>query len=107
MFAVIYRNYIKSNKETEYQQLWHQLANYFISHCGAIDSCLHKTDEGYWLAYSRWPDKATRDAAWPGENSPNKILPEHIQQIIVKLKACGDEEKKLPEITMTVTNDLL
>lgn len=57
MFAVIYRGYVKPNKEKEYRQLWHQIATYFVEKRGALGSCLHKTKEGLWLAYSRWPDK--------------------------------------------------
>ena len=107
MFAVIYRSYIKPEKETEYQQLWQQIATYFREHCGALGSCLHKTEEGIWLAYSRWPDKETRDAAWPGENNPSATLPNEIRAAIIKIKDCGDPERKLPEICMEVVNDLL
>lgn len=107
MFAVIYRSYIKPEKETEYQQLWQQIAAYFKQHCGALGSCLHKTEEGIWLAYSRWPDKKTRDAAWPGENNPSAVLPAEIREAIIKIKDCGDPERKLPEICMEVVSDLL
>ncbi len=30
MFAVIYRSYIKLDREEEYQKLWHKIATYFI-----------------------------------------------------------------------------
>lgn len=43
MFAVIYRGYVKPNKEKEYRQLWHQIATYFVEKRGALGSCLHKT----------------------------------------------------------------
>ncbi len=75
MFAVIYRAYIKTGMEEEYQKYWHKIATYFIENCGALGSCLHKTEEGYWLAYSRWPDKATRDAAWPSDAAPSNQSP--------------------------------
>lgn len=74
---------------------------------GALGSCLHKTDEGMWLAYSHWPNKATRDASWPGENAPASELPEDLKQAIINIKACLDEEIKLPEICMEVVDDLL
>ena len=67
MFAVIYRGYLKSVDDKEvYRKAWHTVAAYFVAHRGALGSCLHKTEEGMWLAYSRWPDKATRDASWRG-----------------------------------------
>ena len=53
MFAVIYRAYLKAGTELEYQHFWNLVANYFIKHCGALGSCLHQTEEGFWLAYSR------------------------------------------------------
>jgi hypothetical protein len=81
--------------------------SYFREHRGALGSCLHKTEDGLWLAYSRWPDKATRDASWPSEGSPNDQLPVSIQQAILGIKACIDQDKKYPEICMDVIEDLL
>lgn len=108
MFAVIYRGFVKPECEAEYQKLWHHIAEYFIQHCGAIGSCLHQAEDGMWLAYSRWPDKATRNAAWPGENTESKrSFPDDIQKAIIMLKEYLDPDRKLPEICMTVMDDLL
>lgn len=107
MFAVIYRSYLKPDREEDYQLAWHQVASYFVEKRGAIGSCLHKTEEGIWVSYSRWPDKATRDASWPGENAPSNELPEEIRRAILVLKDCIDQERKLPDICMDVVQDLL
>lgn len=107
MFAVIYRAYLKTGTESEYQNLWNLVVHYFVKYCGALGSCLHKTEEGYWLAYSRWPNKATRDAAWPGENMPSTALPNEIGQAIIGIKNCIDQTRQFPEICMEVKNDLL
>ncbi|MBX3709994.1 MAG: hypothetical protein KIT56_08010 [Gammaproteobacteria bacterium] len=107
MFAVIYRAFIKPGLELEYQEAWRQVASYFVKNRGAIGSCLHKTTEGMWVAYSRWPDKATRDASWPGENAPADILPDEIKKAIVIIQNCIDQTKKLPDICMEVVDDLL
>jgi hypothetical protein len=107
MFAVIYRAFIKPGLEFEYQAAWRQVASYFVNSRGALGSCLHKTSEGMWLAYSRWPDKATRDASWPGENAPSEVLPDEIKKAIVKIQNCIDQTQKLPEICMEVVDDLL
>ena len=53
MFAVVYRSWVFPDKEDEYKKLWQQIATYFVSERGAIGACLHKTNEGYYLAYSR------------------------------------------------------
>lgn len=107
MFAIIYQGYAKPNREKEYQQLWHKIATYFVQNRGALGSCLHKTGEGLWLAYSRWPDKKTRDASWPGEDAPSEELPDDIRQAVIRIKDCIDQEQKLPEINMEVIDDLL
>ena len=108
MFAVIYRGYLKSaHKEEQYKKAWHTVASYFVAHRGALGSCLHKTDDGMWVAYSRWQDKATRDASWPGEDAPSSELPQDIRDAIYAIKNCSDQERQLPEICMEVVDDLL
>ncbi|MCD6056025.1 MAG: hypothetical protein K0R12_987 [Gammaproteobacteria bacterium] len=99
MFAVIYRGFIYPQQEKHYQEAWHCIAKYFIEHCGALGSALHKTTEGEYIAYSRWPDKAKRDAVW-GENA--NPVPENIQQAIKVLKMCIDLGKSYDEIEMHV-----
>lgn len=100
MFAVIYQSYIKVGREAAYQQLWLKIANYFVQYCGALGSNLHRTEDGLWVAYSRWPDKATRDASWPGEETPSTELPHDIQRAIIEIQDCLDPERKIPEICM-------
>jgi len=107
MFAVIYQSFLKPGSESQYQQSWKQVAEYFIENCSAIGSALHKTDEGMWLAYSRWPDKATRDASWPSGDLITEKFPPEIIRAIVTLKECLDPDRKFPDITMTVIDDLL
>jgi hypothetical protein len=60
-----------------------------------------------WLAYSRWPDKATRDAAWPDEEAPSDTLPDEIKKAILSIKSCINQECAFPEICMEIKNDLL
>ena len=107
MFAVIYRGYVKAGCEPQYQKAWHQVAKYFIEKRGAIGSCLHRTSDGLWLAYSRWPDKKTRDASWPEEGEPSSVLPYDIREAILIIKHSIDQERKLPDIHMEIIDDLL
>lgn len=72
----------------------------------SLGSCLHPTSEGLWVAYSRWPDRQTRDAFWPGENISFNELPAEIRHAIMTLKDCMDEKRKIPEICMEVIDDL-
>jgi hypothetical protein len=107
MFAVIYQGYIKDGRELEYQEAWDQVARYFIEKRGALGSCLHRTSDGIWLAYSRWPDQKTRDASWPKDDAPSNELPLSIRHAILTIKNCLDQDRKLPDICMEVVNDLL
>ena len=107
MFAVIYQGYVKAGCESQYQEAWHQVAQYFVEQRGAIGSCLHRTSDGLWLAYSRWPDKKTRDASWPGEGAPSSVLPSNIREAIMVIKDSIDQDRKLPDICMDVIDDLL
>lgn len=107
MFAVIYQGYLKPGRESEYQEAWNKVAKYFIEYRGAIGSCLHRTSDGLWVAYSRWPDKKTRDNSWPGENSPSEELPLEIRNAVLTIKDCLDSDRKIPDLCMEVINDLL
>lgn len=105
-FAVIYRGYLKQDRESDYQNAWQTVAQYFVKHRGAIGSCLHRASDGMWVAYSRWPDQKTRDASWPGENAPSDELPQEIRNALKTIQDCLDSDKKLPDICMEVVNDL-
>lgn len=104
MFAVIYQGYVKSGRESDYQKAWRKVATYFIEERGALGSCLHKGESGLWVAYSRWPDRETRDASWPKEDKVNSEFPKDVQQAILSIKDCL--ESQLPEISMEVVDDL-
>jgi hypothetical protein len=107
MFAVIYRAYIKPGYEQEYQNLWNKIACYFVEHRSAIGSCLHRSTDGLWVVYSRWPDKATWRTSWPGDHAPSEELPDDIRNAVLRIKDCFDQERKLPEICLEVVEDLL
>ena len=102
MFAVIYRSKVKNDKEKLFLKKWKVIADYFIKHRGALGSSLHKTDDGLWIAYSRWPTRAARDASW---GDKKEVLPEEITHAVECLKTC--QEEQYPEICMEVIEDLL
>lgn len=110
MFAVIYRFQLKPHQEASYKQDWLKIVNHFMEKCGAIGSCLHKGPDGLWVAYSRWPDKATRDASWPGDNAPAAELPEDIRLAINNMQAiktANIDLEQYDEICLDVVEDLL
>lgn len=110
MFAVIYRFKLKPHQEEVYKSCWETLANYFIEKRGAIGSCLHKGLDGLWVAYSRWPSRAMRDASWPGDNQPSDEIPEficHVIQKMQKIKKENEDLEQYDEICLDVISDKL
>lgn len=107
MFAVIYQGYLKPGTESDYRKAWKIVSHYFVEKRGAVGSCLHTTQDGLWVAYSRWPDKKTRDASWPGANAPSSELPEEIREAVLTIKNCLDETRKIPDLCLDVVEDLL
>jgi len=110
MFAVIYRFKLKPHQVEQYKQCWNKIVDYFSQKRGAIGSCLHKGEDDLWVAYSRWPDKATRDAAWPGEDAPNEELPFEIKETILQMQKIKQENQDLEqynEICLEVIEDKL
>jgi heme-degrading monooxygenase HmoA len=102
MLAVIYKSSVYPEREKEFQQVWRKVANYFVTHCGALGSHLHKTENGEWIAYSRWPNKETRDTFWIAETGLSK----EIRTAIQTLKSCIDLTKPHEEICMNVIDSV-
>jgi hypothetical protein len=107
MFAVIYQSWIHEGKEEEFKKYWHIVASYFVTKRGALGSALHKTQNGYWLAYSRWPDKKTRDNSWPGNSDISDEFPDEVRLAILGIRDCKDQNREVPEIHMEVVDDIL
>ena len=110
MFAVIYRFHLKPHQETVYKEYWETITDYFIKQRGALGSCLHKGEDGLWVAYSRWPDKATRDSSWTSDGNPNDKLPPNIYDTILmmqQIKRENSELEQFDEICLEVIADKL
>jgi len=106
MFAVIYRTYVPSNVVQEYRKHWKTIAEYFVKARGALGSTLHQSEEGYFVAYSRWPDKATRDTSWPVHAKNRDEFPETVIQASEWLEEHIEEKHRLPEICMEITEEI-
>lgn len=108
MIAVIYRFKLRPHQEALYKECWNKIVTYFMEKRGAIGACLHQGEDGLWVAYSRWPDKATRDASWPGENAPSEELPNEIREVIRQMQGLQVENQDLEqyeEICLNVIED--
>lgn len=108
MFAVIYKGTVYPESEETYKKLWYQMAKYFIENRGALGSCLHKTLYGEWVAYSRGPDKSTRDVSWSKEgDKPSHTLNSDVFTLIKDFKNCFDKDQPFQEICMEIVHDIM
>ncbi|WP_420421004.1 antibiotic biosynthesis monooxygenase family protein [Simkania sp.] len=106
MFAVIYRGVVKREKEAAFRKAWNTVATFFVENRGALGSSLHRAEEGMWVAYSRWPDQATRDASWPKDDEEvNATFPMHVKEAVLELKTCFEDEK--PQICMELMDEVV
>ncbi|MCH9631088.1 MAG: hypothetical protein S4CHLAM37_11010 [Chlamydiia bacterium] len=107
MFAVLYQGYVKPGLEDDFREAWKMIATYFVKEKGALGSSIHKSEEGYYVTYSRWPDKATRDASWPkDDDSVFESFPDDVKKAVFTLKSALDEKKQFPEVCMKIIEEL-
>lgn len=108
MIGIIYRSYIKKDYQEKYQNAWEIIADYFVQERGAIGSCLHKIDEGYFLAYSRWPNRKVREKSKIINLINDKNVPEKVRLAVKVIQNAKDTNKeKFNEIVMDLINDKL
>jgi hypothetical protein len=108
MIGIIYRSYIKKDYQEKYQNAWEIIADYFVQERGAIGSCLHKIDEGHFLAYSRWPNRKVREKSKVMYLINDKSIPEKVRLAIKIIKDSKDNNKEqFDEIVMDLINDKL
>ncbi|MDP3917220.1 MAG: hypothetical protein Q8Q42_02945 [Nanoarchaeota archaeon] len=58
MFAVIYRWKLREEvSEGEFTRHWHDETQKIYLTYGSLGSCLHKVEDGTFLAYAKWPSR--------------------------------------------------
>lgn len=57
-FIIIYQWELRPGKEDAFIESWESLMTLYRQLYGAAGARLHRSDDGYWLAYTHWP---TRD----------------------------------------------
>ena len=101
MFIALYHWRVKTGKEGNFQEGWHQRTLEIYRQCGSLGSRLHRADDGTWFAYAQWPDRETYDAINaipPTENRSRKLFRESIEYAYpdVYLNVVDDLIEKLP-----------
>lgn len=57
-FVVIYRWRLHADKALQFQQAWERGTRRIAAQRGGLGSRLHQAEDGGWLAYAQWPDRA-------------------------------------------------
>jgi quinol monooxygenase YgiN len=62
-FAVIYRWRLRPGTEAAFRDAWAEVTAAIRRDRGGLGSRLHRADDGSWLAYAQWPDRASWETA--------------------------------------------
>lgn len=92
MLAVIYKVRLHPGQDETYQECWKYISCYFVEHRGAIGSSLHRSEEGLWMIYSKWPDRETQECSWSFE--AKKKLPYDVLKQVERMQACVFEKEE-------------
>ncbi len=62
-FTVIYRWRLHPGMEEQFQSQWAISTERILREEGGLGSRLHRADDGSWIGYAQWPDRATWEHA--------------------------------------------
>ena len=63
MFATFFEWQIRHGADEQFERAWAE-ATIILKAYGSMGSALFRNDAGHYCAFARWPDRATRDAAF-------------------------------------------
>lgn len=96
MFAVLYRWRVDPEKAAEFVRQWELVTTAIRDQCGSFGSRLHRTEDGEWVAYARWPDLETLDRCSQLASIP-----------VGPMLALIDDPDRYPPVRMSIELDLL
>lgn len=97
MYAVLYRWRVEDEKAADFVRQWELATAAIRDRCGSFGSRLHRTEDGEWMAYARWPDLTSLD-----ECRRLAAVPE-----VIPMLALIDDPDRYPPIRMRIETDLL
>lgn len=95
MFAVLYKFKIKSGMESKFEKAWAAMTFEFRDTHGGLGSCLHRDDDGNFVAYARWPNRQLWEK---DKNIINAVAMKEMRDCI---------EQSFPATPLGIINDLL
>ena len=97
MFVVIYRWRIVPGGEAQFVSAWEDLTGRLRDERGGLGSRLHRAEDGSFLAYAQWPDRATWQASQ--EAGPlDEALSKRMESVVAE---------RMEPVLLEVENDLL
>ena len=98
MYAVLYRWRVAPGTEQVFREAWREVMEDIRTNYGGGGSRLHRMEDGTFVAYARWPDRAARDKAFKArEGSPSSAA----------LKMWESITETVDETWLEITDDLL
>lgn len=70
-FYVIYTFKVTPGMEDSFIEGWSRLTEAIRESRGGMGSRLHKSDNGWWVAYAQWPDRQTWESSQTIFESPD------------------------------------
>ncbi|MEN8230862.1 MAG: antibiotic biosynthesis monooxygenase [Bacteroidota bacterium] len=70
-FCVIYTFKVRPGMEDSFMEGWSCLTEAIRETRGGLGSRLHKSDNGWWVAYAQWPDRQTWESSQTADESPD------------------------------------
>jgi quinol monooxygenase YgiN len=70
-FCVIYTFKVRPEMEDSFMEGWSRLTEAIRETRGGLGSRLHKSDNGWWVAYAQWPDRETWESSQNVYESPD------------------------------------
>jgi quinol monooxygenase YgiN len=70
-FCVIYRFKVRAGMEKSFMEGWSRLTEAIRESRGGMGSRLHRSANGWWLAYAQWPDRQTWESSQSSHESPD------------------------------------
>jgi heme-degrading monooxygenase HmoA len=97
MFAVIYRWQLRPGRDEQFVEGWHRCSTQIKKRFGSYGSRLHRTDEGLYVSYGRWPSEQARE--------PYREQLDFDPESFALMQ--GAIARELPETRMHIIGDLL
>lgn len=97
-FCVLYRFRVVSGMEQSFMEGWSRMTRAIRKKRGGLGSRLHRSEDGWWVAYAQWPDRKTWELSSKSPESPDAEAADLMTRAILE---------RLPPILLQPEIDLL